>query len=385
MVLEKSSIIRVSDLSHDSNPIEGRAPITKVRPRQVFRNSDGQIIEAVALVDNLGNHIYEDFYFRVGENNVQGLQFIHKFGRNPDIDNATFETIWNGGGDYTGMNATAGEVMECFSSSPNDAGTVLSSGTATGGSTTTLEDTSATFVSDGVAAGDVALNDTDGSHGTILSLTETILTVWRWDKSGLFASEAEKDDSYRIVTTASTGLAVIELEFLLDSDYDNETNEFVVLNGTSQVDTVGTDYIRMSRLTGILVGSNASNVGTITARQTTSTSNVFAVMPIGYNQTMIAGYTIPKDKEGHLLFWKVALSGKKAAFVGARLMIRHRGEPWRINEETEAGSTGTSANDRAYIVPKNHLPSGSDIKLMANSDQTDTGVSGALDIIVSSA
>lgn len=382
MALIKSSVNRVVDVSSEDGFVDER-PRAVLNPRQVFRNSDNQIIQAVALVDNAGNHIYEDFYFRVGENNIPGLQFIHKFGRNSDIDDATFETIWNGGGDYTGMNATAGEAIECFSGSANDAGTVLSSGTATGGSATTLEDTTATFISDGVAAGDMVLNDTDVSHGSILSLTETILTVWRFDKSGTFASRTKEGDSYRIVTAASTGLAVVELEFLLDSGYDNETSEFVVLNGTSQVDTVGTNYIRMSRLTGILVGSNVSNVGVVTARQTTSTGNVFAVMPIGYNQTMIAGYTIPKGKEGHLLSWKVALSGKKAAFVGARLMIRHRGEPWRINEETEAGSPGSSVNDRHYIVPKNHLPEGSDIKLMANSDQANTGVSGAFDIIVS--
>jgi hypothetical protein len=48
---------------------------------------------------------------------VPGVSVIHKFGRNPDIDTIDgFEDLWNGGGEYTGFNATVAETVEVFSS-----------------------------------------------------------------------------------------------------------------------------------------------------------------------------------------------------------------------------------------------------------------------------
>jgi hypothetical protein len=329
---------------------------------------------------------YVDGYFSISENITPGKTFVHKFGRNPDIDIASgFEAIWNGGGDYTGFDAVAGEAIEVFSSSALDAGTLVTSGTATGGSETTLIDAAATFVTDSVAIGDAILNDTDISHGIVTEVTsETTLTVFRFTKSDVFSSSVEIDDSYRVVTPASTGAAVVEIGFLLDSDFDNETSEFIILNGTTGVDSVGTDYIRNSKQEVITAGSNNSNVGTITARQKTTTANIFAVVPIGYNKDMIAAYTIPKGMDGHLTFWKPVLSGKKNAFSGARLLFRHKGEVFMVAEETAVAATGNSADPRPYLVAKDTLPEGTDIKIMNDTDVNDTAISGMFDLILSS-
>jgi hypothetical protein len=327
-----------------------------------------------------------NFYFEVGEHHIEGARFIHKFGRNPDIDRASgFEAIWNAGGDYTGFDATAGEAIEVYSSSANDTGSLVSSGTATDGSEATLIDSTATFVSDGVAVGDVIMNDTDISHGVVTEVTsETILTVARFDKGGEFSSLPVVGDNYRIATPTSTGAAAVEVEFLLDSDFDNETSEYVILNGTTPVDTVGTDYIRNSRIEVLIAGSAKGNVGTITSRQTTTTANVFDVMPIGYNETMVCAYTIPKTEEAHLLFWMPSLSGKKVtAISGVRLMIRHRGEVFRVVEENAVIAAGSSALPRPYLIPKNKLPGGSDIKVMMDTDTDDTAGSCVMDFLLS--
>lgn len=327
-----------------------------------------------------------NFYFEVGEHHIPGARFVHKFGRNPDIDTIDgFEAIWNGGGDYTGFDATVGEAVEVLSSDVDDAGALVSSGTATGGSDTTLIDSAATFVSDSVAVGDVILNDTDISHGAVTEVTsETILTVARFDKGGEFSSLPVAGDSYRIATPASTGAAAVELEFLLDSDFDNETSEYLILNGTTPVDTVGTDYIRTSRMEVLIAGATGANEGSLTARQTTTTANIFDVMPIGYNETMVCAYTIPKGEEGHLLFWMPSLSGKKiSAISGARLLIRHRGEVFRVVEENAVIAAGTSALPRPYLIPKNKLPGGSDIKVMMDTDTNDTAGSCVMDFLLS--
>lgn len=63
-----------------------------------------------------------DFLLEVVKGNVAGHTFMHKYGRNPDIDNsADYEALWNGGGLYTGFNATAAETVEVFSDDASDA------------------------------------------------------------------------------------------------------------------------------------------------------------------------------------------------------------------------------------------------------------------------
>ena len=52
---------------------------------------------------------------------VPDVGIVHIFGRNPDIDTSSgFEDIWNGGGDYTGFNATQAETISITSSSADD-------------------------------------------------------------------------------------------------------------------------------------------------------------------------------------------------------------------------------------------------------------------------
>lgn len=74
-------------------------------------------------------------YLEIAKGSISGVDFVHKFGRNPDIANApgTFEAIWNGGGDYTGFDATQAEILEVFSSSTADV-----SGAGVGAHTITL-------------------------------------------------------------------------------------------------------------------------------------------------------------------------------------------------------------------------------------------------------
>ena len=326
----------------------------------------------------------KDFRFEVGENAIPGKSFIHKFGRNPDLDSGGgFETIWNGGGDYTGHNPTAGETLEVFSSSANDAGTLLSSGTMTDGDGTTITDTGADFVSDGVAINDMVLNDTDLSHGVITAVTATVLTVFRFNKYGFFSGEAEAGDTYRIATAASTGAAVVELQNLLDSGFANETTEFIIMNGVTAVDTVGTDYMRHSRASVRLKGSATFNVGAITARQKVTTANIMMVLPIGFNNTMITAHTIPMGFEGHLDKWLVSLAGKTNANVTVRLMMRHFGEAFLVKEEFTIRGSGSSYLDRPFPVPKNSLPPGTDIQVTAESDTNDTVAVGSFDLVLS--
>jgi len=308
-----------------------------------------------------------DYFLEVAKGNIPGHSITNKFGRNDAIQNAsTYETIWNGGDSYTGHNATAAEKLECFSGGAEDAGTVLSSGTATSGSTTTLIDTGATFATDTVAAGDVLINDTNVDHGIVVSLTgETQINVLRMAGGTTNAAS----DAYRVATKASTGAPVLKLKNLLDGNFAAVSAEYIVLNGAGVVETVGT-YLRCSR--GRLHGGIGANG--VTARQTTTTANVMMVLPAGYNSTMIAADTVPAGKTGYLFDMFGALSGKTNADAIMRLQAREVGDVFQVQEQWAVQGTGTTHSPRVYTLPKGPYREMTDIFIEASADTNSTGI-----------
>lgn len=238
-----------------------------------------------------------DFNLEVARGNIEGVSLFNKFGANPEIDTTTDpEDIWGQGGDYTGFDATAGETVGVVSASGSDTGSVVSSGTATGGSSTTLEDTGATFVTDGVAVGDCIVNDTQQFHGIITAVTsETVLTVYYFENGSSLetAYSFAASDAYRVVNANSTGAALVKLTQLLETDYAEYLSEYVVLNGTTEVFTTGSDYIRNPRAIVLLAGSNDGSVGNLGGRQGTTTANIFWLINAGDNQTKVACGTVP--------------------------------------------------------------------------------------------
>lgn len=341
----------------------------------IFLTSENVPHQGAVLVDDSGNStgtannplFTRDFLIEVAEGNIPGHSIINKYGRNPNIPNAvgTFEAVWNGGGVYTGHNAVTAQTIEVFSGSGNDTGTVLSGDNATGGSSTTLIDGDATFSSNGVAAGDVIINDTQQDHGIVKTVTsETILTVRRFEGGTTPVSS----DAYRVVTKASTGTPVLKLNKLLNANYA-ETSEYIVLKGLTKVDTTGT-YLRSSRARC----HGGTNVGEITARQKTTTANIFIVLPVGYNSTMIAADTIPAGKTGYFLEWFASLSGKTNANVNIRLRTAAVGDVSQVQEEFSIMGAGTSFSPRPFIIPKGGYPEMTDIVAEADSDANSTGV-----------
>ncbi len=341
----------------------------------MVRQSDGTFVRAAGNAE--GAVLTSDFLIEVSKGNVPGHSLIHKFGRNPDIGTADgFEAIWNGGGSYTGFDAVAAQTVEVFSDDATDAGTVQSSGAATGGSTLTLVDTGADFVSDGVAVGDILINDTNSDHGIITVVTATTLTVMEMhDETTNVAG-----DTYRVATTASTGLAVARIDLALDGDYA-EAREYIVLNGTTVVDTT-TQFLRASRSHGVLAGTGGVNAGTITMRQKTTTANVFIQMPVGYNQTTIVAYTVPAGKKGYLLKWFASIAKKQAGFSDFRLLFAHFGEPLRVQEEYTVATTGSSMVTRQWLGPKDGIRPRTDIVVVADSSVDNNAVSSGFDILL---
>ena len=65
-------------------------------------------------------HLVKDYSLEIAKGNISGHRALTKFGRNPTVGTSGFNTIWNGGGSYTGFNATGAEIVSIVSSSIND-------------------------------------------------------------------------------------------------------------------------------------------------------------------------------------------------------------------------------------------------------------------------
>jgi hypothetical protein len=282
-------------------------------------------------VNEVGASLISDFGTEVARGGFDTYNITTKFGRNTSIDTGSVpEDIWNGGGLYTGFDCVTSQRLRLVSSDVNDTGSLITSGTATGGSNNVLIDSTATFVTDGVVAGDLVIDDTKTAHGIVLTVdSETQITIFDLRNSDTDIYSFESGDVYRIARATSTGAAVIKLTKMLDSDYISYS-EYVILNGTTEVFTTGS-YIRQSRGQIVLAGSSNTNEGEVTARQETTTANVTMVMPAESGQTAICCDTVPRGKIWVIkrLFISMGRANGSAGSANARFQVRAKGGAWK--------------------------------------------------------
>lgn len=159
-------------------------------------------------------------------------------------------------------------------------------------------------------------------------------------------------------TLAGTGLRSIRLFGQLAGI---EQTEDVNLNGVTPVTTTK-QWDRMGRIRGLTVGSNKFNAGLITARHTTTVSNVFAIMPIGTNRTQIAAGTVPANKTLFLKSFdpRFILSGGAQATGSIAIMCRELGTDFQTFEQTHTLNVTTRDSEP--------LETGFAVKLPARTD-----------------
>lgn len=306
---------------------------------------------------------------------------VNKFGRNPDIDTGSLpEDIWDGGGVWAAP--TQSRTHNVASTQAADAGTELSSGTATAMSATQLIDTAATFISDGVAANDIVLDDTQTIFGYVVSVDgETQLTV-----TGL-SGNIDIGDTYRVATAASTGAAVVHIPKALDADW-LEASEFVIMNGAANVPT-GREYQRIYRARVILSGTGQTNAGDITFTAQVD-STLTAQISAGNGQTLMAIYTVPANAVAYLVggYMSVQRDGTTSrALIDMQMIARSNADvpnsPWQVKHTTGLSIEGTSTYQHKFAPYKGPIPGKTDIVVRVTY-VTDNGmdVSGGFDLIL---
>jgi hypothetical protein len=322
-----------------------------------------------------------DFFLELGKGNVPGHTLMAKFGENPDLNTIEgFEVIWDAGGVY--VPPTQARIHNVLSSLPADAGTVITSGTATGGSVTSLIDADATFVTDSVAVGDLILNDTNVEIGVVTAVSsETVLAAvrsMRDPSSGEDSQPNEFGDAYRIVRDASTGTSVLHIIGL--SAFFLEQDEFVVTNGQSNVATAN-NYIRQFRAR-VFSSASANAAGTITSTTIGESVETVTLQVInGNNQTLMAVYTIPSDKVGMLVRWWGSMSKKQSASSVVNLRAGQIDKIGYIVQNRSVKSNGSSAFDHEFKIPI-LFPGGSDMWIEADTDTNAVGFAGGFDIVL---
>ncbi len=238
-----------------------------------------------------------DLHFEASLGNVPGIEVLNFFGKNPDIDTAAPEDVWNGGLTYTGQPTGAAETMEIFSSSVND--------------------------------------DTGG-----------------------------------------TGAITVEISRLLGSTGAESDPITVTLDGTTPVSLGAVTYYRSTKVKVLTAGSTGSNEGTLTLRHTTTTANIFAVMPIGANETTIFAYTVPLGKTLLISAGSVQMARASGAAGSATISFRARPDGGVYNTvvspEISHGS-GYAVNGKNYML----FTAQTDIKVRVDDvSDNDTIVTG---------
>jgi len=322
------------------------------------------------------NNIAAGTPFAIAKGALPGMRPFSRVGENDDIDTGSgFEFIWDGGGTY--VPPTTARLHDIVSTNAGDVGTVVSSGTATGGSAKSVIDSTATFSSDGVVVGDILINDTKGSFATITGLVSqteiTIAGALRDPANGLPQGLFEAGDVYRVASDASTGAAFVYIEGL--NIFRQEVKEFVILNGTTNVPTVNS-YTRHNRLRASAT-TTAGTLGTITSTAQVD-GTVTAQIVNGNNQTLMAIYTVPVGKSAMLISWWGAFSKKNTATAGIRLRAGVLDGVHYTVQVRSISSSATSSFNHPFIVPV-MIPAGADIWIEADTDANNSGISAGLD------
>lgn len=302
---------------------------------------------------------------------IDGMSIMSKFGVNPEIDSGNTADVWQGPTDKF-VPPDGAQLLYVSSTSAQDAGTELRDGTATGGSNTTLVDTTADFTAaTAVSAGDFVINDTQMIMGRIVSVAETVLTIipgMSSPKNGRRNLSNREGDVYRVVTSAGTGASFIHMSGLDQDLLDNE--EFVILNGATPVVTAR-DYFDSYRARSFCPGDPTDTAGVVSiiALNGGDPDTTVIVINDGDNQTRRTIFTMPINEVGYIYNWRASIAKTPTATAEAVLRVGEVGGTMYVLDDVGLSTAGVSA-EKIPFKNWRYIPGGAgvlvDVKPSAN-------------------
>jgi len=152
----------------------------------------------------------------------------------------------------------------------------------------------------------------------------------------------------------------------------------VTLNGTTPVSGVSAYRVHTANYSA--ASATGFNLGTITCRHSTTTTNIFFQMPIGTSQTYVAVYTVPSGSTGFVrnVFCDVNTT-TNVAIQGA-LWIRRFGMSPRLQRNFNISNAIDHHEQELYLK----LPALTDItmRITSSSSASSQVVIGGFDIVL---
>jgi len=203
---------------------------------------------------------------------------------------------------------------------------------------------------------------------------------------------AGQGDTLEVVSTdaadaaAGTGARTVQI-YGLDED-GVEVDETITLNGVTAVDTTAATWARCWRAVVRSAGSGATAAGTIsvvfkTKYSTPTCVSILTTAP-GYNQTMIAAWTVPAGKVARIVAWGSAFANGSNGDSTVLLRARPDGEVWQVKEQAALKGGSTTWFHRPYPIP-GEFAALTDIKITANSDTNNAVLAAWFDVVTEDA
>lgn len=167
-------------------------------------------------------------------------------------------------------------------------------------------------------------------------------------------------------TAAGTGVRTVRLH-LLDANY-NILTEDITLNGTTPVNTVATNILRINEMHTLTTGTLLAPAGDITLTSVGG-ATIYARMATSFNRSRNGVFTIPAGKRGYLTHWN-AFSGTATGTHYTRFTLRattHDNTLLPVFIAQDAKGTLNGGDDTYYDIPIT-LPEKTDIKVSVVSD-----------------
>jgi len=174
-------------------------------------------------------------------------------------------------------------------------------------------------------------------------------------------------------TLAGTGVQKVILHYL-DNAYAVKT-EIVSLNGTTPVNTVATNILRINNFHSYQVGSGGVAAGAITLKNTGATVT-YSLINTGLNASRQAIYTVPAGVTGYITHWQ-ASSGAASGTHFTPIYLRSTSHEGTLLPGVFllVDEIGTQNNGYAITLPiPVRIPALADVKMSAVSDGASANV-----------
>jgi len=207
-----------------------------------------------------------------------------------------------------------------------------------------------------------------------------------WGGAGLYAGHPTGSAEVVEVFSGSdvdsiglTGALTVEIQGL--DDDGALQRDTITLRGSVEVETTNT-YDRVFRLRVLTGGSGGANVGAITCRHATTTANVFAVIPAGVNQSLVAAYTVPFGYTAIITSFQVNMTVSAGVAGSAIVSFRVR-EPGGVYRSVVYEQVTTTKGLNMELKGGLKLPALTDLLVrVENVSGNNTAASSAIGILL---